>query len=75
MSISSIKITPRPAMPITIRRPGVQGPPGQAGQNGADGSDGVQSSDGSVTDILAMTQAEYDALDPVSATTFYIITD
>ncbi len=41
----------------------------------ADTVAGVQSSDNSVTDIRAMTQAEYDALDPVSVTTFYIITD
>lgn len=81
MSITSIKITPRPANPVTIRRPGVQGIQGIAGQDGAngtngqDGLDGVQSSDSSVTDILAMTQAEYNALDPADATTFYIITD
>lgn len=42
---------------------------------GAPGADGVQSSDASVTDIRAMTQAEYDGLSPVSSTTFYIITD
>lgn len=41
----------------------------------ADTVAGVQSSDSSVTDIRAMTQAEYDALDPVSVTTFYIITE
>lgn len=48
---------------------------GNDGEPGANGLDGVQSSDASVTDILSMTQAEYDALDPVSPTTFYIITD
>lgn len=40
---------------------------------GADGSDGVQSSDDSVTDIVAITQAAYDLLDPPNASTFYII--
>lgn len=44
------------------------------GAQGAPGNDGVQSSDDSVTDIVAMTQAEYDALTP-NPTTFYIITD
>ncbi len=37
--------------------------------------DGVQSSDGSVTDIIALSQAEYDALSPPNASTFYIVTD
>lgn len=40
---------------------------------GVDGADGVQSSDSSVTDIIALTQAEYDLLDPPDASTFYII--
>lgn len=34
---------------------------------------GVQSSDGSVEDMLAMTQAEYDALGAIDPKTFYII--
>lgn len=38
-----------------------------------DGSDGVQSSDSSVTNIIALTQTEYDALSPPDDTTFYII--
>ena len=38
-------------------------------------SSGVQSSDSSVTDIVTLTQAEYDALSPPDATTFYIVTD
>lgn len=33
----------------------------------------VVSPDGSVTDIVAITQAEYDELDPPHATTFYVI--
>lgn len=37
--------------------------------------DGVQSSDGSVTDIIALSQSEYDALSPPNASTFYIVTD
>lgn len=39
---------------------------------GDDGTDGVQSSDNSVTDIITLTQAEYDLLTP-DPTTFYII--
>lgn len=73
---SSARITiAQTVRPIVIRRPGVQGIQGIPGTDGKDGLDGVQSSDGSVTDIIALTQAEYEALDPVSATTFYIITD
>lgn len=45
---------------------------GSKGDAGPAGSDGVQSSDNSVLDIVAVTQAEYDALTPVP-TTFYII--
>lgn len=41
--------------------------------SGDRGSDGVQSSDASVTDIVAVTLAEYEALDPPDATTFYIV--
>lgn len=46
---------------------------GGDGGDGEDGLDGVQSSDGSVTNILALTQIEYDALSPAHPTTFYII--
>jgi len=45
---------------------------GPAGNNG---SSGVQSSDGSITDIVRMTQAAYDLLDPPDPTTLYIITE
>lgn len=41
---------------------------------GPAGNDGVQSSNATVTDIVRLTQAAYDALVPPSATTFYIIT-
>lgn len=47
---------------------------GEGGGPGQDGTDGVQSSDSSVDDIRAMTQAEYDLLTP-NPNTFYIITD
>ena len=39
------------------------------------GEDGVQSSDNSVTDIIALSRAEYDALSPPDETTFYIVID
>jgi hypothetical protein len=47
---------------------------GPQGPQGATGPQGVPSSDGSVTNILQMTQAEYDALGTYDATTLYIIT-
>lgn len=42
---------------------------------GLPGTDGVQSSDNSVTDIIALSQSAYDALSPPNASTFYIVTD
>jgi len=38
------------------------------------GSTGVKSDDGTITDAVALTQAEYDALTP-DATTLYVVTD
>lgn len=40
---------------------------------GAAGNNGVQSSNATVTDIIKLTQAQYDALVPPNATTFYIV--
>lgn len=45
---------------------------GSVGNPGSDGLDGVQSSDGSVTDIRAMTQEDYDELTPDATTVYYI---
>ncbi len=45
----------------------VKGPKGDPGN--------VDSSNGTVTDIIKISQAAYDALDPPAATTLYIITE
>jgi len=34
----------------------------------------VESADATITDVIALTQAEYDALTP-DATTLYVVTD
>lgn len=39
------------------------------------GAGGIGSSNGTVTNIIKLTQAEYDLLDPADPTTFYIIVD
>lgn len=43
------------------------------GAPGGDGADGIQSSNNSVTNVITITQAEYDLLDPPDATTWYIL--
>jgi hypothetical protein len=43
------------------------------GEAGTPGSSGIQSSNATVTDIIKITQAAYDALSPVDGTTLYII--
>lgn len=45
------------------------------GDKGDTPSDAVISSDASVTDIVTVTQAAYDALDPPDATTLYVIVE
>lgn len=54
--------------------PGATGPPGAAGAPGATGPAGeIQSSTDTVLDIIALTQAAYDAIGTKVATTLYII--
>lgn len=51
----------------------VQGPEGADGTDGLDGTDGVQGT--GISDIVALTESEYAALDPKSASTFYIVSE
>jgi hypothetical protein len=52
---------------------GWDGPFYLRGAAGDDGSDGIQSSNATVTNIIKITQAAYDALSPIDSTTLYII--
>jgi hypothetical protein len=40
-----------------------------------DGGESAVTTDAAITNIISLTQAEYDALDTVNATTMYLITD